>query len=149
MKQLGKTLSLVSVFSSPLTAVIRSTSRLWVLMVSPHRWSCPPAPRNPEAPARLSQLLAGHNLAWRSPHLLLEGRRRTGPALTLKLSTQTRNHVVFGQHGLTGKTGRSDGLWELFTSGESSSIPDRKRLVPWFGECWRCWSLPLIHWKIF
>lgn len=117
----------LSLLSFPPTAVIRSTSRLWVSTVCPPPWFCPPAPRNPELPAHLTQLLTGH-------------RTRTPPGGSeeiwiLKLST--RNHVVFWCCRLTGKTGKFGGLWEPFTSGTESQSSLRSQFV----KRWRCRSL--------
>lgn len=60
----------VSLLSSPPTAVIRSTSRLWASTVCPPPWFCPPAPRNPELRG-LSSELAGHRTH-------IHDRRRSG-----------------------------------------------------------------------
>lgn len=95
--------------------------------VCPPPWFCPPAPRNPELPAHLTQLLTGHRT--RTPHGGSE------EIWILKLST--RNHVVFWCCRLTGKTGKFGGLWEPFTSGTESQSSLRSQFV----KRWRCRSL--------
>lgn len=96
---------ILSVHSSsfPLTAVTRSTSRLWASTVSPPRWSSPPAPRNPELLPRLTQLLTGHTTHPSAPHLL-QGLKRPGSGLDSEtLHSNLEPWTCLKQLRLTGK----------------------------------------------